>query len=432
MTQLDIGSSYFKAREAAQAALLPYFGSDLVEAAAETRWLSAVDLDGTMTSSDGEPSLKELAERREAVRLLEEGGRPRMLNTVRTFELAVSSALLEASHRYGVMRPKPKYGRDKDGKRIFVPLEKMSKFDYCLDAHAFNGVGTGIFLRHQSSHYVPDSGYAQQLGDWHRDVIDYLRLVDRMDPGARLEAAMADINHEASYDEGKTDVFPPEYRIQLEWTAHKFGKRAGELKELAKELIRKWQNLFRPKEAWRSGRKRIDIVEENRGDEGRFIIYLVPKRSRKEHALTHVIRKIAEATNLVPSQYRVFGAGDTMTDVGVAFNTSVASDLTFLLAGGSRLYHFLSPHGEHAGKPYDGEDIFGLTRLLKGSETEHRGVHRLMLPTFDVFGEKHRIKKVARTVIVGDDAFPGETGPASIAATLEYLRKTVLSVTRQQ
>ena len=398
--------------------VLPYWGSDLVLGAEETRHISSVDTDGTMANkslSDGEPTAAELKDRAEAMKLLEEGGRPVIQSTARTPELGMSSTKLGASREHGVLRPEP-HMIDENGQPLVAP-ELSRKFDSCLDSHAFCGLGTGIYLRHTSLFYVPDTEYTKMLDNWHDDALEFLYHIDAMDPERPkhwLIDALADIEQKENYHTGKTDVYPLEYRIQLEWMVERHGKSAAEEKNRAKKRIRFWQHLFRPLKNWDSGAKRIDIIDESNPRRGRYVIYLVPRRSSKEHMLNHVIRKVAETGNLVPSQFSAFVAGDTMTDLRAGFYGGAGAGITFLLAGGSRLAPYLSPDGEFAGRPHAGEKLRHFTRVLRDNRTECKGIYEFITPGVD---------KVPRRFIVADEAFEGEIGPASIAAALEYLKK---------
>jgi hypothetical protein len=389
-------------------AVLPYAGSDLAERAKDQLWLNFVDIDGTMTSSEDNPTEEEIRARREARRLLNARG-PVVFMSARTPELMMSSALLCASREHGFTRPAPHWGYDGQGKRCYVPLESVRKFEACQDAEALCPFGSVTTLRHKSSYYVPDIERMNALADWRDEIVAFLRFIDRDD----ILPYLADIDDPRNYHAGEADVYPLEYRIQLQW----IGGAALSQKQRAKRRIRYWQErLAREADTpWRALRD-IHIVDESKPNDNpqaeRSVIYLVPRRAKKEHMLDDILKKTVEEICVASQQFRLFVTDDTMTGLRAGILGGLNAKVEFLVPGRSRLTPYLKRGSPWRGKPFMGESTAWLTQAMK--PTDRAGEYIV----------ESRFGRPARTVTLADEAFPGLTGPESICEYLEYFRQS--------
>lgn len=376
-----------------------YAGSEAVRNLIPGATVTVLDVDGTMINGRNEASESELAAR-SAVRAYAKETGVTVISTARTTEMVMSRDTFAHSSAHGFRRGTQKWGFDQAGRRVAVPDDEHPFFKHLRDPDIINSFGVGIHVRHESG-YREDEGYAPAMREWRLHARSILHAIGAWKYRAPIESAK-------NYREGVTDVEPLPYRIQLEFTgAHAF----SEMRRVRYALL-ELRDMMRSgiiPEAMISHDLRLDvltsmtIVDESHPDKGRYVIYLMPRKARKHGAVERIIREISRASGVAASSLRVFVAGDTLTDLASGLYAGDSVDSTFMLAGGSRVAPYLT--GKRVGEKFADESLAWVHRRL--SPANRPGFYRFKPPC-----------RAPRTVIIGDEAFPGLVGPESVLAGL--------------
>lgn len=374
----------------------PFVGSDAALKVAETQRIFCTDRDYTFNfekpSRQGQYSHEWLVELEKRGSIIEQTAADvQMVVTQCTPGMLMRRKALQASCRLGYLEPIPKLGFAGDGKtRIPTPPDDLSEYSFGIDWDVIGGVGTRAMLRHGEV-YLEDVEYADQLeirnsqswsdSPWREKAIELL---------IKTSAAhyRAPIDLVGAYDNDKVDVACLPGRIQLN-----FPNREEKLAFMQKvESLQKefyWKNIV----------GRLELVDESNPavDPPTFQLYMLPKGGTKRGIIDRVIGQLALAANVELSRIYILFAGDAPPDLDMLRAVPEAR-ATFILVGGSRLYPFIADPEcvDFAGMP-----IGDITKNLR--RTGDVGVY-----TFNT-----------RTVIIGDEAYPGLKGPATIAAYLE-------------
>jgi hydroxymethylpyrimidine pyrophosphatase-like HAD family hydrolase len=247
--------------------------------------------------------------------------------------------------------------------------------DSLLDFDFIAGIGSGISIRH-FDHYVSDEGYIHYLEvnkNWREETLEVLQ---KLDPD--FVNYLAPIEYPENFEKGITNVYPLPYRIQLNFSGDK-----GLSKKMAlTKVIRTHTDLC--------------VIDESRSQEEFYSIYILPKHGSKEKTLDYSMTQLGN--------YDIYIAGDTFVDLRMLACTKLERDITFLLAGGSRITPYLQ------NKTYAGESLDWLKPYLKYEIQS--GVYEYTHP---LGGH--------RTLIIGDVVFPNTIGPETVLAWLEESKK---------
>ncbi len=364
-----------------------YEQSELVKNLKKSGKLFAFDIDGTLSvgSLEARENVKKYARER--------GGL--LFASARSPELMISSGVLKNSHEFGFTRPEPHSHFEKNS-FTFAPLETIHEFKDLLDPDAISSFGVGIYLK-QNSHFVEDRTFTEPSShdSWSRDKV--MILLRHLDEGDILEYLPV-LEHEGMYNQGKVDIIPLPFRIQINFPSLELKLNAMKKIEEARtssdpEILRIAQHII--------------FVDESNPDrivdgklEPRYILYLMPEWATKDKALDHIVRKIEESGTQVTE---VFYAGDTLTDVRAGVYGGHNTPGTFILVGGSRLSNYIiDPKLD----TFAGESLVWLKQALE--KTDKKGVYNFAL--------EHGIK---RRIVIGDEAYPGTIGSDSILADFE-------------
>jgi hypothetical protein len=336
-----------------------YNGSDLAAKFGATGRLAVLDVDGTLATANH--SEGEIAARGRIVDMLESSGVPYIFSSARTPELMMRLDAYRASHRLGFRRQPPKWGRTPDGVRTYVSPDTLLETRHLCDPDCIISMGTGIYPR-RGKGYLPDLSYEERFNPFWRGVT--LKYVE----DAGLACALAPIEHETAYAMNRVDVETLPYRIQLEFS----GPCAMKRKSKAKELLALWGGDIR-------------IIDESKPAEGRYVIYLTPPGASKEAALTHVVGSLCALSERKRSEFSLFIAGDTLTDLPTC-DASPESKATYVLPAQSRLSEYVAQNLEFAGESLS----FLNSRLVPGDR-----------PGFFSYATE---PGVARTFVIADKA----------------------------
>lgn len=347
--------------------------------------LACLDIDSTLT---GRP------ETVNSVRsLLEEMGFVVIFDTSRTEEMI----LTQGSYRRSageIGRPPPHLGGS-HGRHVYEPTEEHTP-PGVLDADIIAGsTGTRILVRQTGDSYLLDREYEQQFGadsEWRRRA---LQMTDDL-AAAGCRVALAPIEIAGNYERGISDVFPPTYRIQLNFDTLVDKQRfAAALRDRRRNAV-----LARDRDNWN-----IRLTDDSKPEAGAYKAFLTPWKASKAHAIEHIVRRLSLALDIEPSRFRLLFAGDSFPDLRMGLFGGLAADATFLLAGGSRLADCLT--GDDADH-FAGEPIGAIRRRLTPEGPP--GYYRFRLPCAG--GGRRRL-------IVGDEAFPGTE---EVETVYHYLR----------
>jgi hypothetical protein len=392
----------------------------------ETETIVLTDLDGTMTSGEECPSQKELDDRRNVRKLLENKGVVTGAVTARTVSLTLSSTAYQASETLRTIEYAPRWGVDKvTGKRISVPLEEVPFFDSCLDFDFTASFGSAIAIKNGQG-YMVDMPYYDLLR------YDYDRShtpggVDR-EPWrhamrefifyelSEFTKYMSPLERTTNYRGGLTDSAPLHFRYQFNFIGREGLEAMMRLKTVI-DVARQKVGSDRYDVALR-----IKMVDESKPDlkdpeKSKYTLYLIPWGGTKEKMIHRVFSHSVKAAGSEVKDIRLFYAGDTLTDLRAGLYAGGDAKFIFLLATGSRLapyilekmdkfgdedLSFLWPNADHKDGPHEFE-----SRLVS---TNEKGVYQFV----------HKIRKDrVNTVIIGDERYPGLTPPGSVHAFLD-------------
>jgi hypothetical protein len=346
--------------------------------------LACLDIDSTLTGP------AELAGR---VRTrLEEVGYVVAFVTSRTEEMIMSSWTYALSAAAGLRRPPPKLGIDGD-RHVHVPPEDVVPAGL-LDGEVIAGSsGTRILLRGEDGAYRPDPLYEEWMGadpdGWRAVATSLVRVLQRQG----IEAEPAPIDRREAYETGMTDVYPPLYRVQVNFPS---------LAEKARFLVA----LDAARTSGVPDARAVRITDDSNPEHDRIKVFLTPLRGAKVRAVERMVGALCVAAGVPRGALDLFFAGDSFPDLAMGLFGGLGARATFLLAGGSRL---VTPMVGAAEADFAGEPVGAYRRRLRAGDRP--GTYHFTLP----------LGHGTRTVIVGDEMYPGTVAVETVARYVETL-----------
>jgi hypothetical protein len=346
--------------------------------------LACLDIDSTLT---GPADLADRVRSR-----LESAGYAVAFVTSRTEEMIMSSRAYQLSTAPGLQRLPPKLG-SAGGRRVYVPPETVLPGGL-LDGEIVAGSsGTRILVRGDDGAYRPDPVYEERMGadpeGWRATALALVRTLQREGIGAEP----APIDRPEAYETGETDVYPPLYRVQVNFPS---------LAEKARFLMA----LHAARVAGRAGARAVRITDDSNPLHGRIKVFLTPRRAAKVHAVERMVAALCAAVGVARDGFELFFTGDSFPDLAMGMFGGLGARATFLLAGGSRL---VTPMVGATETDFAGEPVAAFRRRLRSGDRP--GIYRFTLPLG--FG--------TRTVIVGDEMYPGTSEVETVARYVETL-----------
>lgn len=230
---------------------------------------------------------------------------------------------------------------------------------------------------------------------WRTNAIRILQpILKRINPTEK-SIKFAPIESMLNFQEGKTDVFPPNFRIQIDASGL-------EQKEKLLENIRELKNNPDLEPDVHKFVLNLRITDDSNPDKGRFSLYVTPNGGHKARAAETITNNLCKELGITQNLLDVLIAGDSFPDLAMGLYGAMGTKATFVVVGGSRLSEVLTSSQI---SEFAGEGLGAIKNRLK--ETNNNGCYKFRIP---IFGD--------RTVIVADEAFPGKKGPDSIAAYL--------------
>ncbi len=376
-----------------------------------TKTIVGLDMDDTIATDRDDPSDEQLEFRRLIRELLRSKGVVEVAQSMRTWELMLSSKAYNASPQIQQVRKVPKYavvGTPQGLRQQYGTIEGFRRFDYCLDWDAILVPGNGIALR-VGNEYIVDwewdhilnHGYG--LGTfsprpWRKSVRDFITGLY-----PKIEMFFAPMESEDNYHQGYCDVLTLQYRIQLDF----LGADGFDQKEEFKRLLAAARDTSQIA-------RRIKTIDESNPAKDKYTLYLVPWRGRKESLLNRYIKKASEASGSPTEQLTLVLAGDTLTDLRAGLYGGGDAHVSFFLPCNSRLTPYLAELLTAKKPPALWAQSFAgesLTRLCKYLiPTNKKGEYLFTVPT--------RHKRPNR-FIFGLEAHPGKVGAEGVLAFLE-------------
>lgn len=352
-----------------------------------------LDIDSTLTG-DGETAGRVRA-------MLEAQGYLVVFNTSRTEEMVMSRAAYAASRATGRFhRPPPHLGHAGD-RRVDVPQEEAEPAGL-LDPDIIAGsTGTQILVRQQDGAYLPDEQYGVdeplEPCEWRERVLALVEAINT--PNLLLQPAA--IEYLENYGDGVSDVYPPDYRMQLGFA------RQGDGREAACRL-----NRIRAADIGSLTRtaRGVRLLDDSEPRNGRYKSYIVPRWASKARAARRIIERLCQDTGMRREQMYVLFVGDSYPDLHMALVGGAGLEATLLLVGGSRLTDVL---GEPDTTSFAGISLRAVKKRL--TRTERQGYLRYRGPGAG---------DTALTVVLGDKAFPGTESAQTVEDYLRSLKHT--------
>lgn len=161
----------------------------------------------------------------------------------------------------------------------------------------------------------------------------------------------------------------------------------------------------------------IRLTNDSNPEKGRFGLYITPNKGYKARSVENIIQHVIQEVNIPKDQVETLIVGDSFPDVNMGLYGGTGTKSTFLLVGGSRLKPVFTDYAVHE---FAGVKMDAIKKRLTpiADEKNHYpklGYYNFNAPLIDQLGGN-------RTVILGEDAFPGTIGPQTLHAYLEQLK----------
>lgn len=401
----------------------PYARAAYIPKLQQTGIMAFLDLDRTLTNGgDGDPPEQEVADRAMVRQILDSQDAVVGAVTARTCSLTLSSAQYNESPELRRLEPRPRWGIDPTTrKHVYVPIETVPYFAHCIDFDFTASFGGYVIVKNGSGYKV-DHDYARQLRFDHAkrkdregneianpDPWQLLMLQFVVDKLTRFAPYMSKLAARRNYETGVTNVAPLEFRYQFEFVGSEGYRLMQELQQVI-ELERMASN---------PAAVSIATVDESRPndadpEQSRYTLYLVPWNARKEKMIHRVFSQSAKVAGRKTKDCRLFGAGDSPTDLRAGLWAGGDADFKFVIPCHSPLAPYLIERREN----YGSQSL----SFLWGNPTKSGRPKDLLVATNQkgVYHFVHKARGPRRnTIVIADERYSGCTAPGSVAEFLE-------------
>lgn len=333
---------------------------------------------------------------------LEDNGYVVAFVTSRTEEMIMTKE--EQKKSPTLKRPTAQLGKDEQGKRVAVDprdVEPKGLLDPDIIAGA---TGSRVLIKQKNGGYQVDNNFEVQMKaeskTWRKGVMS---LLDYINKEKHLCQAIP-IEYEENFAKKETDVFPPDFRIQVNFpdlsVKQEFMQRIQQFK-LSKKLDLLSQGL---EASAVENILNIRITDDSKPSENRFSAYLTPTRGYKARAEEEIVKNVCQQMDIKREDLELLIAGDSFPDLGMGLYGGINTQATFILANGSRL---TKPLLEKEIKEFSG---VGLTEIKNRLNQISPGSYEFKPPLFK-----------PRKVVICDEAYPGMSNQDSILAFLQTI-----------
>lgn len=247
--------------------------------------------------------------------------------------------------------------------------------------------GSKILVKQNNNAYEEDICYFNtdfpEPKIWRETVTAQINNINSLRNIANL-SYIEDVN---LYINGTNNVYPPDYRIQLFFTS--IENKFFFISELLK--IKKLSNNI--------SISTLHITDDSNPEKNKFSIYLTPKNGKID-AVNHAIKHLQTDLNITKPELLIVGDSWPDLEMGLFSATNIIN-ATFFLVGGSRLSNYIVNPQKTS---FAGESLIKIKQNL--------------IPSNDKGIYCYKGNGYKRKVVIGDDVFPGKTGPESI---IEFL-----------
>ncbi len=345
------------------------------------------DIDSTLTGAA--PKAANMVRKR-----LTQLGYSLVFVTSRTEEMVMSGTEFRKSQKFGFSRPEPRLSFE-NGRFSYIPPEDYEPLGVLDPDIIVGSSGTKILIRQKNGGYIHDISfekrYSQKSHEWRIGTLQVISYINSFGKLANLSA----IDIQNRYDKYETNVFPPDYRIQL------FFDNLEAKKEFLKRMYSLKNDSNVPKEVIKQI-IHMDITDDSNPIVGKYFVHVTPPRAKKVRATEHIVKKLCKLLGIKRSKLDLLIAGDSYADLSMGLFGGLGTNATFIVVGGSRLSHlFIEKEIER----FAGEKItFMKKRLCKGDHC-----YEFEIP----FVEKKR------KIVIGDEFHPKTKGPETILSFLD-------------
>lgn len=284
--------------------------------------------------------------------------------TSRPCELLLSNQSLNNSP--AICRPQTKTMVSEDGKRYHIDLAENQDFKGLIDPDAIAGTtGMHIYVKSKKNNYLQDQSYYPldiNPSNWRKKVFElFIKL--------RLDTSnLNEIEVEGEYEKNKTDIAPPDFRIQLN-----FNDLESKL-EFEKSLSTADKDFA------------LYVLDDSEPENHVYSIYLFPINAAtlKKDAVDHIFNNVCQSTKLNPKDIEVLIVGDSFPDLAMGLDGAQNAKATFFIPSGSRLTSIftnnvnefagidVTQYTAHIQKTEKGKYIYNKRFIYVGSELTHQ------------------------------------------------------------
>lgn len=353
--------------------------------------IAFLDVDATMTGPEEKTN--------EARLLLEKLGFAIVYVTARTEEMLLSERQYKLSVGLGFTRPHPRMHL-KDGKRHYRPPEDHEPSGIIDPDCVAGSSGTQIILRQTNGGFLEDKEYTgsfqEDSSTWREKVYRVLTHIAGEETLWRFDT----VDNPENYYNRKSSVFPPYFRITLEFDSLKkekyFLQKIKEIKKNKDSLI--YTDL-----------SNIRITDDSYPANNYFSLHLTPRNGSKALAVDRIISGVCSILEVKRSDVTLLIAGDSFPDLEMGILGGKGANVTFLLSGGSRLTRAITTEDT---QEFATEELIELKKHIAHLQKVHKLTTEIITP---------------RTVIIGDQQFEGVREVETILSYLaqQYPKKSI-------
>jgi hydroxymethylpyrimidine pyrophosphatase-like HAD family hydrolase len=397
------------------------------------------DVDSTLVGApkkheaDITPGKREVDTTTAVRNLLEEQHYGVALVTARTEEMVLDEEARNLSPDF--TRPVPKLGKNEYGLHTYVDPRDVETAGILNPDIVAGSTGAAIVVRQEDGSYTPDTKFQQKMqlesGKWRETThIVAEKIMASVNKDGDVMAISKDEDHE-NYEKGVTNIAPPDYRMALEFKNEEAKLAcAAKLRELRK-LALAYKPILEDPQADRRAKDEIlakgftldvcdqlfryRLTDDSNPDKGKYAYYLTPKAGFKARAVQEAVDSMAQTLAIDKSAMDVLIAGDGFPDLTMGLYGALGTNVTFLVANGSRLESALSTaaHEKISDQAQDdeiaafaGEPLSAIKRRFE--PTDQTGIYTFHTP---LFGD--------RKVVLLGEIYPEDSAPEGIRDYLE-------------
>jgi hydroxymethylpyrimidine pyrophosphatase-like HAD family hydrolase len=326
--------------------------------------LAFLDIDDTLT---GPP-----AEQKQLRQLLEAQSYVITFVTSRPLEMCLSWAAQTQSEPAIKNRPPAKFKlKPTDQFHQLHDPASLASLSGLIDPDFIAGAtGTEIALRDESGRYHLDTTYQPPDSNWRQKTFALLRnlLIKHNSTGSFASMEFID-----NYQQGISSVLPLTYRLQLNFSSHADQQKFYQLIYSLPLAVADDSNPYH--------------------HPPNYNLIITPQNFQKHQAAHHILQQLTQLLNLNPENLEILIAGDAPVDLPLGLKVAPHSHVTFLIPGGARLGRYLKDNNTTFISP----DLLPYFKLLQNPVQQIRN----------------------QQLILGDEAYPGTTGPTTLLAYLQ-------------